>query len=165
MAEFADIPEKSIDVESILADMANCKPSKIGSLNPIICWLSNIVRAIRYRNKKHIPVSEFIRGLECKWKRPVDTASAFWFRHHQLAVDILYQILSGKGKAGNPKTENAVTTHLLLETFLYTPKLEKNVFECDDFQYKILDSFSKYYPDAGFIIMAAFVEFWDMKKK
>lgn len=145
----------NFDPDTIIKRIAASKPKSLGSLNSFIRFFSNIVRAIKYKKKRHIPCNQFIRGLECKWGRPVDPASVFWFRHHKVAVDLLHQILNGQLAAGNPEIDKAVSFAFIDGTFLYTPGLSKEVLDSKNALFDILDAFSKYFPDASIVIAYA----------
>ena len=148
------------DPSTIIQRISTRKPVPLGSLNPFIRFLSNTVRAIRYSKKRHIPCDQFIRGLECRWGRPVDPASVFWFRHHDIAVDLLHQILSGQLTSGNPEIDGNITFVFLEGAFLYTPGLSKEVLDSKEAFGDILDAFSKYFFDAATVIMYAEKAFW-----
>jgi len=152
----------NFDPDTIIKRIAGSKPVPLGSLNPFIRFLGNIVRAIRYKNKRHIPYNQFVRGLESKWGRPVDPASVFWFRHHDIAVDLLHQILNGQVTHRNPKRDKAVSWVFLEGAFLYTPGLSKEVLDSKEAFCDILDAFSKYFPDAATVIMCAEKVYWEI---
>jgi hypothetical protein len=151
----------NFDPATIIKRMAASKPTPLGSLNPFVRFFSNTVRAIRYKKKRHIPCNQFIRGLECKWGRPVDPASVFWFRHHDIAVDLLHQILNGQLTAGTPEIDRDVTFVFTDGAFWYTPGLSREVLDSKDAFGDILDAFSKYYPDAATVIMYAVKTYWE----
>lgn len=148
------------DPSTIIQRISTRKPVSLGSLNPVIRFLSNTIRAIRFKKKKHIPCIQFIRGLECRWGRPVDPASVFWFQHHGIAVDLLHQILNGQLTSGNPEIDRNVTFVFIEGAFLYTPGLSKEVLDSKEAFGDILDAFSKYFPDAATVIMYAEKAFW-----
>ena len=150
----------NFDPDAIIKRISTSKPIPLGSLNPFIRFLGNIVRAIKYNNKRHIPCNQFIRGLESKWGRPVDSASVFWFRHHDIAVDLLHQILNSKLHAGTPEIDKNVNFVFIDGMFWYTPGLSKEVLDSKDAFLNILDDFSKYYPDAATVIMYAEKTYW-----
>jgi hypothetical protein len=148
------------DPDTLVKRIAASEPIPLGSLNPIVRFLSNTVRAIRYNKKRHIPCDEFIRGLECKWGRPVDPSSVFWFRHHATAVDLLHQILTGQLVSGTAEIDQNVTLVFIDGAFWYTPGLSREVLDSKDAFGDILDAFSKYFPDAGTVIMYAERAYW-----
>lgn len=150
----------NFDPDTILKRIAASEPIPLGSLNPIVRFLSNTLRAIRYNKKRHVPCNQFIRGLECKWGRPLDPASVFWFRHHAIAVDLLHQILSGQITSGTPEIDRDVTFVLIDGAFWYTPGLSRQVLESKDAFGDILDAFSKYFPDAAKVIMYGVKAYW-----
>ena len=154
----------NFDPDTIINRVASIKPVPIGSLNSIIRFLSNVVRAIKYKKKRHIPCNQFIRGLECKWGRPVDPASVFWFRHHKVAVDLLHQILNGQLTAGTPEIDGSVTFYFMEGAFWYTPGLSRELLDSKDAFVDILDAFSKYFPDAATVIAYAFKTYWRVSK-
>lgn len=149
-----------LDPSIIIQRISTRKPTSFGPLNPFIRFLSNTIRAIRYNRKNHIPCNQFIRGLECRWGRPVDPASVFWFRHHGIAVDLLHQILSGQLTSGNPEVDGNVTSVLVDGAFWYTPGLSREVLESENAFADVLNTFSKYYPDAAIVIMYADKAYW-----
>ena len=150
----------NFDPDTIIKRISTRKPVPLGSLNPFICFLSNTLRAIRYNKKRHIPCSQFIRGLECRWGRPVDPASVFWFHHHEIAVDLLHQILNGQLTSGNPEIDRNVTLVFIDGAFLYTPGLSREVLDSKEAFGDILNAFSKYFPDTATVIMYAEKAFW-----
>jgi hypothetical protein len=150
----------NFDIDTIIKRIAASKPMPLGSLNFFMRFLSNTARAIRYKNKRHIPCNQFIRGLECKWGRPVDPTSVFWFQHHETAVDLLHQILNGQLTAGTPEIDKNVSFVFIDGTFWYTPGLSKEVLYSKDAFVDTLDAFSKYYPDAATVIMYAEKAYW-----
>jgi hypothetical protein len=138
---------------------------QLGSLNPFIRFLSNIIRAIRYNNKRHIPCDQFIRGLEAKWGRPVDPTSVFWFRHHDSAVDLLHQILNDRLSSGITVIDKDIYFIFIDGMFWYTPGLNKEVLYSKDAFWNILDAFSKYFPDAATVIMYAEKAYWENRRQ
>lgn len=150
----------NFDPEAIIKRISSRKPVPLGSLNTFIRFLSNTVRAIRYNKKRHIPCDQFIRGLECRWGRPVDPASVFWFQHQGIAVDLLHQILNGQITSGNPEVDGNVTFVFIDAAFWYTPGLSREVLDSKNAFGDILDAFSKYFPDAATVIMYAEKAFW-----
>ena len=150
----------NFDPDTIIKRIAASKPTPHGSLNFFIRFFSSTVRAIRYNKKHHIPCNQFIRGLECKWGRPVDPASVFWFQHHGIAVDLLHQILNGQLTAGTPEIDRNVSFVFIDGTFWYTPGLSREMLDSKDALWDILDAFSKYYPDAAKVIMYAEKAYW-----
>jgi hypothetical protein len=148
------------DLSAIIQRISTRKPVALGSLSPFICFLSNSLRAIRYNKERQIPCDQFIRGLECRWGRPVDSASVFWFRHHEIAVDLLHQILCGQLTSGNPELDGNVTSVLIDGAFWYTPGLGREVLESENAFGDILNAFSKYFPDAATVIMYAENTYW-----
>ena len=149
------------DPDTIIKCIAGSKPIPLGSLNSFIRFFGNIIRAIRYKNKRHIPCNQFIRGLESKWGRPIDPVSVFWFRHHDIAVDLLHQILNGQLTAGTPEIDRNVTFVFTDGAFWYTPGLSREVLDSKNAFGDILDAFSKYSPDAATVIMYAEKVYWE----
>lgn len=150
----------NFDPDTMIKRIATSKPTALGSLNPLVCFFGNIIRAIKYNKKRHIPCNQFIRGLESKWGRPVDPASVFWFRHHDIAVDLLHQILSGQLASGTPEIDRDVSFVFIDGAFWYTPGLSREVLDSKDAFGDILDAFSKYFPDAAKVIMYAVKAYW-----
>jgi hypothetical protein len=150
----------NFDPDAIIKRIDTSKAMPLGSLNPFIRFLSNIIISIRYNNKRHIPCNQFIRGLESKWGRPIDPTSVFWFRHHDVAVDLLHQILNGQLSTGIPEIDKDVLFVFIDGMFWYTPGLSKEVLYSKDAFGNILDAFSKYYPDAATVIMCTEKAYW-----
>ena len=123
-------------------------------------WLRNVIRAIRYNRKKHVPVHEFVGGLEDRWQRKLDHNSRRWFELHLTDVDLLHQMLCGQLRSGHdPVVDHSVRVLLQTDMFLYTFGLPPEVLKRDSAYEDVHREFTRRYPDAGLVIHYAFVAF------
>lgn len=124
-------------------------------------FLRSIFRAIRWNRQKHIPPDVFISLLENRFKRCLDESSRQWFQTHDIAVDLLHQMLCGRIKAGTAELDYDVMFVLIDGMFFYTTKLEPEVLHGKDAFENIWDAFSKEFPDAGAVIAYAIATWTD----
>jgi hypothetical protein len=127
-------------------------------------FLRNISRAIRYNRKKHVPVEEFIGGVEDRWQKTLDQNSRRWLLSNPTHVDLLHQMLTGQLVSGNQKFDSGIFL-LFLEKmiFSYSSNVTLSDIQREKEFIDILDKFHESHPDAATIIGYAFNAF--MKSK
>jgi hypothetical protein len=118
----------------------------------------NILRAIKYNRKKHIPAEEFVRGLEDHWRRPLDPNSRILLRVSPLLVDLLHQMLTGQLVAGDETIDHHVYVVFVDRMFLST-RADPSLLKGKEAFADIWDKFHESHPDAAIIIAHALKAF------
>jgi len=123
-----------------------------------------LLREIKYsRNhekKDFIPADEFIEALESDFGRELDKKSKFFYRHHEMSVQLLNKILTGKLKSGDAEQDNLILQTLLVEAMEYAEDFDPDGISEEKVFEKVLIQFSKSYPDAGNILSQAIAAYF-----
>jgi hypothetical protein len=126
--------------------------------------LQDIIQAIRYNRKKHIPVAVFMGGVERRWGHPFDQNSRAWLQTSPIIVDLLHQMLSGQLVAGDKKIEYDVNLLLLDKMFpavvLFSKDVDQSILKRDDAFEHLWDKFHESHPDAATLVSYAYQAFW-----
>lgn len=121
--------------------------------------LKNIFRAWKYNRRKHIPVEEFIAGVQDRWKRELDLKSRQWLQLHPIAVDLLHQMISGQLVSGDEEIDYDVFYVFLDNMIFSNTKIDRDSITERDAFGKVVNLFSKDYTDAGVLISYAFAAY------
>ena len=123
-------------------------------------FIRNIRRAIKYNREIHVPVEEFIGGVEDRWRKTIDQNSRRWLLSNPNLVDLLHQMLTGQLVSDNKEVDSGIF-FLFLEKMMFSPS--SNVTP-DDLQGEeafldVLDKFHESHSDAATIVGYAFKAF------
>ncbi|MBP7050882.1 MAG: hypothetical protein KBE65_07705 [Phycisphaerae bacterium] len=125
----------------------------------MIRFLRNIRRALKYNRAKHIPVAEFIGGVEDRWRRPIDSSSRYWLLHNPMLVDLLNQMLSGQLRSGDDALNHRICFLFLVQMFLRSD-VDPATLKGEEAFADIVDKFHESHPDAATLVLYAFKAFW-----
>lgn len=114
-------------------------------------FLKKMISAFLFRRKKHITPDEFLASVESDFGRELDPESTFFFLHHPVTVNLVFQIMNGKIGFKNPNRNRIIMQSLMLEMdgsiFKHEYELRPDTPISD-----ILQNFTKEYKDAGNIV-------------
>ena len=126
--------------------------------------LGDIMRARRYHRKESVTSDEFIEAMQLDLGHKIDAASAFFFRHHSITVNLVNRILGGRIKqSGDEKRDGLVLQALLTEMAEYTPGAGTGLSNSTTPMADLVEEFSKTYKDAGNIVGQALAVFLKLK--
>ena len=122
-------------------------------------FLRNVIRALKYNRKKHIPASEFIHGVEDRWGRPLDESSRTWLATNRIAVELLHQMLNGRLVCGDSTVDHRVFFVFIDKMFLSSSNMDPSILKGKEAFFDILDKFQETHPDAAALVSYGFKAF------
>ena len=121
--------------------------------------LRNIIRALKCNHKKHIPVHEFIGGVEDRLGRTLDQESRSWLKRNPILVDLLHQMLTGRLVAGNDDVDKGIWFLFFDKMVFSRSNIQRADLDGDEAWLNIMEKFSETHPDAGMLVSYAFNAF------
>lgn len=123
-------------------------------------FFRNIFRAIKYNHEKHVPVEEFIGGIEDRWRKSLDGNSRRWLLRNPDLVDLLHQMLTGQLVHGNHEVDSGIIFLFLTKMMMaYGSEVNPDVLEGQMAFLNVLDTFHESHPQAASIVGYAFQAF------